>query len=74
SWASNGYSASSEIVDEPSVPLSPSNSLNICNLQLSERDPSQHTRRYSNFRHGRPFHPAYHKRTRGNPRHEGMGT
>uniref|UniRef100_A0A670ZK30 Uncharacterized protein n=2 Tax=Pseudonaja textilis TaxID=8673 RepID=A0A670ZK30_PSETE len=68
SWASNGYSASSEIVDEPSVPLSPSNSLNIRNLQLSERDPSQHTRRYStNFHHGWTFRPAYHKMYRGNP-------
>ncbi|KAG8140587.1 hypothetical protein E2320_003254 [Naja naja] len=68
SWESNGYTASSEIVDEPSIPLSLSNSLNIRNLQLSERDPPQHTRRYPpNFPHGRPFRPAYRKTYRGNP-------
>ncbi|XP_063157398.1 uncharacterized protein LOC134495714 [Candoia aspera] len=68
SWESNGYTASSEIADEPSVPLSPSNSLNIRNLQLSERDPPQHTRRYPpNFHHGRPFRAAYRKTYRGSP-------
>ncbi|XP_066484735.1 uncharacterized protein [Tiliqua scincoides] len=72
SWESNGYTAPSEIADEPSVPLSPSNSLNIRNLQLSERDPptTHHPPyRYTHrFYHARPFHaPAYRKTYHGNP-------
>uniref|UniRef100_A0A8D0AZR6 Uncharacterized protein n=1 Tax=Salvator merianae TaxID=96440 RepID=A0A8D0AZR6_SALMN len=71
SWESNGYSAPSDIADEPSVPLSPSNSLNIRNLQLSDRDPpvTHHPHRYPHrFYHGRPFHAtAYRKTYRGSP-------
>ncbi|XP_042327613.1 uncharacterized protein LOC121932743 isoform X1 [Sceloporus undulatus] len=70
SWESNGYTTPAEIAEEPSVPLSPSNSLNIRNLQLSERDPPvpHHPRRYPpHFYHGRPFHAAYRKTYRGNP-------
>ncbi|XP_028557675.1 uncharacterized protein LOC114581571 isoform X2 [Podarcis muralis] len=70
-WESNGYTAPSEIADEPSVPLSPSNSLNIRNLQLSERDPpvAHHPHRYPHrFYHARPFHAtAYRKTYRGSP-------
>ncbi|XP_061446629.1 uncharacterized protein LOC133367022 isoform X1 [Rhineura floridana] len=71
SWESNGYTAPSEIADEPSVPLSPSNSLNIRNLQLSEPDPpvTHHPHRYPHrFYHARPFHAnAYRKTYRGSP-------
>lgn len=67
SWESNGYTAPSEIADEPSVPLSPSNSLNIRNLQMSERDPptTHHPPyRYTHrFYHPRPFHASTYRKS-----------
>ncbi|CAH2308022.1 nuclear fragile X mental retardation-interacting 2-like [Pelobates cultripes] len=75
SWESNGFGPDPEIETvtgrtEESVPLSPSNSLNIRHLRGCEKDPaarqyqrpSYHQNHYPPHHHYRPFYPSYHRK------------
>ncbi|XP_041434084.1 uncharacterized protein XB5854344.S [Xenopus laevis] len=77
SWEANGFGPDPEIETlagrtEDSVPLSPSNSLNLRHLRGCERDPSgrphqrypsshHHSYSYSSHHHYRPFYSGYRK-------------
>uniref|UniRef100_A0A8C8S6E5 Nuclear fragile X mental retardation-interacting protein 2-like n=1 Tax=Pelusios castaneus TaxID=367368 RepID=A0A8C8S6E5_9SAUR len=73
-WESNGHSTEAA---EGGAPLSPSNTLNIRNLQLSEREagpPAPHRYPHRYHPHPRPFHAAHRRSYRPGAKEWGPST